>query len=79
MENYIDATVRLCWKMVIQRPPMTFNFTEKRQPDNVQELHWGSVDSKKSKVCVVFPVLLHHGNIMGKGRIYLYKPTGGHV
>ena len=75
IDTYISCMVRLCWMMTIQRPPMTFDFTEKGFDEKYQELFWGSVNDADANVCVVFPLLKHGGRVMGKGKIYLYKES----
>ena len=74
MEKYIAESVRLSWKMVIQRPAMTFSTEgegKKWEGEQTQELYWGSKpDNKKAVVkYYIHPKLKHGDKLMVKGRV----------
>ena len=73
--KYVAAMVRLAWKMTIQRPQMTFNFTAKSKGEKYQDIYWNSQTSPESLVTVVYPMLYHGSHLMAKGKIYLWLPN----
>ena len=77
MRDYVTQTALLCWKMVLQRPPMTFECCEVGTKWSVEvekrfELAWGSEKSKTSIVRhTVLPALRHGSSVMAKGKVFV--------
>ena len=75
--EYTNATLSLCWRMVLQQPPMTLDCTSllgERFPEDRAEPHFGSADptSKCSVVqYYVYPSVMHGRTLMKKARVFL--------
>ena len=77
VKNFIEAITRLCWKMVLQRPPMEFKTSDKYEGETLQELYWNSPnpDTVNSPVITVYPMLYHGDNLIAKGKVLVQNPT----
>lgn len=77
--KYIEACVRLTWKMAIQKPAMTFQQSgigDPWQGEQRQDPHWGSSDPQDPESVVLYyvvPMLYHGEALMVKGKVYLAK------
>ena len=74
--DFVNESVRLTWKMVIQRPPMSFNASkigEQWNKDSFLELMWGSDPNAQGAVIQYYkgPQLLHAGKAMVKGVVFV--------
>ena len=64
--------------MAIQRPPMTFDASQrgqKWQKESQLELIWGSEPNAENAVIQYYkgPTLLHAGNTMVKGSVFVHN------
>ena len=77
VKKFVEAITRVCWKMVLQRPPMEFKTSDKYKGKMFQELTWNSPDPDTANppVITVYPMLYHGDSLMAKGRVLLQKPT----
>ena len=77
VKKFVEAVTNVCWKMVIQRPPMEFRTSDKYEGERFQELTWNSVssDTVNHVVVTVYPMLYHGITFMGKGKVLLLNPT----
>ena len=77
--TYIKATSVVTWKMILQRPVMSFRqdgIDSKWQGEDKQEVFWSSDDPKDSESKVKFyvhPALYHGDAMMVKGRVVVEK------
>ena len=78
VHDYIADSVRIAWKMTLQRPPMTFDTSDVGKQwtkDMFVELMWGS-DPKVPDAVIQYyksPKLLHAGNTMAKGSVFVHN------
>ena len=77
IKKFIEAITRLCWKMVIQRPPMELKTSDKYEGEKFQELVWNSAspDTPNPVVITVYPMLYHGDSLMAKGKVLLQQPS----
>ena len=73
---FIKASAELAWMMVIQRPPMEFQYAKLEQKivEAEQEASWNSTDpdNPRSRVAfIVYPALYHNQKLMVKGKVCL--------
>ena len=75
MLNYTTMALSLAWKMILQRPAMTFDHTSllnKKFDESKAELHFGSMDPATPGAVVeycVHPALYHGDKQMRKARV----------
>ena len=78
VNDYIADSVRIAWKMALQRPPMTFDTSDTGKQwskDMFLELMWGS-DPKASDAVIQYyktPKLFHAGKTMTKGSVFVHN------
>ena len=78
IQQYTKACLNFCWKMVIQRPQMTFQVKDKYLGDSFHNLHWNSVQpDTPHKLIHVYPLLYHGKNLMKKGKVLLIPSAAG--
>ena len=77
MKNFVEAITRVCWKMVLQRPPMEFKTTDAYAGEKLQELTYDSVspNTVDCQLITVYPMLYHGDSLMAKGKVLLQNPT----
>ena len=83
VKKYTDQSVRIAWKMVLQRPPMTFKTPEvgkswKQNSDKYNlEPQYGSDQSHPDAIIhgYVQPILYHEETIYGRAKV-LVGPKG---
>ena len=56
---------------MVQRPAMTFHFTDSYLGEKQQELHWQSYCGEGARAFEVHPILYHGTSVMAKGKVYL--------
>ena len=74
IKKYIVESVRIAWKMAIQRPAMTFSTggEGEKWDEATQDLCWNSNDPTKKGAVVkyyVHPALKHRDTLMVKGKV----------
>ena len=67
----------LSWKMVVQRPPMTFDTTvppNKMMDPRLQEPAYNSGEPKTNPISFfVLPTMMHGSNLMVRGTVFCGK------
>ena len=79
MTSFARSCLLIGWKMVLQRPPMTYTFPERGDVfDELRHELWiGSMDASESSAKIlfsVFPAVKHGDQQLSKAKVFL-----GHV
>ena len=83
VQTFARACLDISWKMVLQSPPMTYEFPERgtKYDARQHELNFGSKSHDVPNVavdCVVFPALKHGEKRMSKAKVMLDDVTAEH-
>ena len=78
VQQYLSECARLAWRMVLQRPPMSFDSTHDRKSwknNGLLELMWGSNPNAPGAVIQYYkcPVLIHGDKTMAKGSVLVHS------
>ena len=75
IKDYLRECARLAWKMVIQRPAMTFDVRGQGQKCSLNDLEiaWNSDPHTPGAVLryYQYPTLRHGGKVMVKGTVFM--------
>ena len=69
LREYMYEVAKLTWKMVIQRPPVTFDFDNTWKGERFHDIYWDSDDRKEATAYTVYPMLWHNKSLMTKGKL----------
>ena len=73
LREYMYEVAKLTWKMVIQRPPMTFDFDNTWKGERFHDIYYKSVNPKEATACTVYPILWHNKSLMKKGKLFFIQ------
>ena len=72
--EFVEATCRVCWMMVVQQPPMEFKEAKEYDKDLQELLHGGaSPDVPDIEIINVYPMLYHEDELKTKGKVFLLE------